>query len=118
MPVLKIYGLPDNTGEQKLCDLRTAITAAIVAIKELEIDESKVTIFFPSDLSDSKCHPFEIVGYIDLFKSAKRTTSVRRKLAGAVGGVLAKNFPKATFIEILPRVYNPEPQGYWNLRRK
>ena len=79
MPVVIVYGMPNGTPElEKLIE---GIKHEVASVAELEIDESQVFVFFPSDLAQTGLGEEIIVFVKGLFEKPERTPEVRQKLA-------------------------------------
>jgi len=107
MPVIKIYGLPKKMNGQSF---KRELRCAVTSIKELELTDREVTIFFPSDMMPRSGE--EIVVFIEgLFVKPRRTKGVRNRLAQVLGETIDERFSNA-LIEVFVQPFNPA-QGFW-----
>lgn len=80
MPVLIVYGIPENK-LHRLEDFRNFLIKIVTDQKELSLKENQVSCFFPSDLRSST-ESKEIIIFVDgLLDKPERTAVVRKQLA-------------------------------------
>ena len=116
MPVIRIYGVPPDAKESRLEQLIDDIVENLSSVPELGITSKQVTVFMPADLVVRGLGEEQVV-YIDLFKNDKRTPEVKEKMASIVGTLVVECFPNSSFVEVLPKGYNPKEEGYWSWRK-
>jgi hypothetical protein len=119
MPIVRIFGLPTGDGYNSVffAKLKMDIADAVANIKELNITNHQVSVFFPTDLAGSNGRG-DICGFIDFFKDEKiRNLKVRRSMSTAIGELLKDKFRRVNLIEILPMAYDSEEGGYWSCKR-
>lgn len=118
MPVVIVYGIPEGTpGLEKLIE---GIKHEVRSIKELEIDESQVSVFFPSDLVQTGLGEEIIIFVKGLFEKPERTPEVRQKLAVQIRDNV-KGFAELYLIgictvictvEVFVESFNPDTNGF------
>ncbi len=115
MPVLFIYGVPENKVgilEELTNDL---INTVAYSVEELKLTTSDVSCFYPKDLM-SKGLGEEIIIFVDcLTVKPERTEAVRNKLAKAIVDAVIHYFSDANLVECFIKPFNPE-HGFSGIR--
>jgi len=116
MPVAKVYGLPEMK-EEALVELYETILTAIVSVKELNLRESDITVFFPTDMM-KKGLGDEIIIFVDgLFEKPERTKKVKDRLAQTIVAFTRfffsrtgkkANIKEPKLVECFVRSFNPD----------
>jgi len=112
MPIVVVWGLPADTGEQALQKLTEEFIDVVCGIKKLGLSNDQVTCFFPSDMMMAGLGEEIIVFVEGLFAKPERTEEVRDRLAEALGTTVKTFFPSTHTIEVLVRPFDPA-QGFW-----
>ncbi|MCX6764717.1 MAG: hypothetical protein NTU58_03420 [Candidatus Nealsonbacteria bacterium] len=118
MPIVKVYGLVNEMTEEMLVELYDTILKAVVAVKELKLEEKDVTVFFPKDLMQKGLGD-EVIIFVDgLFERPERTKEVKKLLADILvmstaiffSKIAEKNviIKKPKLIECFVRSFDPE----------
>lgn len=112
MPVLKVYGIPEDFDEDSLQLLCGRLQEAVAKVNALNISKDQVSVFFPTDRMKAGLGE-EIVVFVDgLFGKPERNRMVRMRVAEAVVATIARIIDKhSTFIECFVRPFNKE-DGY------
>ncbi len=103
MPVLLVYGIPDDVEKTKIEDFWEAIRNSVVAIKELEIAKDRVSVFFPPDRLEEGLGEEIIIFVEGLFQRPERTKDVRKRLAETVARTAKNFFPETNMVECFVR---------------
>ena len=115
MPVLIIYGVPENMSgklEELTSDL---INTVAYSVTELKLKTSDVSCFYPKDMM-SKGLGEEIIIFVDcLTEKPERTEEVRNRLAQSIVETALRYFRDANLIECFIRPFNPI-QGFSAVR--
>ena len=112
MPIIKVWCLPDNQSEEDLRKLHKTIVAAVVGVRELELnDQNDMTCLFPADLMKYGLGEEIIIEVTGLFERPERTDKVRQRLAMRLGKAVLTIYPKAK-VECLVETFNPQ-RGFW-----
>lgn len=113
MPIIEVWGAPEDVEEESLNQLCDRIISAVMGVEELGLNNpSQISIFFPADRM-MKDLGAEVIAYVKgLFEKPERTDEVRNKLAKAVGELLHQVFSDA-FVECFIESFNPQ-QGFWS----
>lgn len=114
MPVLVVYGMPEDCNSGVLIPL---IQAAIVAdVPELQLDSNQISVFFPPDRVQAGLGEELICLVNGLLVKPERTPEVRRRLANAVCSVLIafakEHLPQCQCVEVLVTQFNQEKDGF------
>ena len=113
MPIVFVYGIPDEFAEGKVeKDLFPALLKAVTDVKELGLQGDQVTIFFPLDKMEKGLGEEIIIFVEGIFEKPERTEDVRKHLAQNLGRAAKSHFPKA-MVECFIRPFNPK-QGFWS----
>lgn len=108
MPVIIVYGIPNETKEEEIEKFCEDILTTTAGIEELELKENDISCFFPPDRM-SKDLGRELVIIVEgLFEKPKRTEAVRRKFADELGSILLKHFPDAVIRECFIKPFKYE----------
>ena len=107
MPVLIVYGIPEDAKEIELQRFWEALRDSVVAVKELDITKDQVSVFFPSDRLKEGLGEEIIVFVEGLFDWPERTKEVRKRLAEIVAETAKKFFPKTNMVECFVRPFDP-----------
>lgn len=114
MPVIKVWGLRNNT-EQDLMAIRNDVRRVVLQIPELRLkNENSVTVLFPKDLM---LYGFgrNVIIEIILFESSERTDEVLNRLAADVGKIVQSGWvPQDTKVECWVQTFN-RARGFWAL---
>lgn len=107
MPVLMVYGIPDDKAgvAEKMID---RLRYAVIGIAELELKLDEISVFCPRDLVQKGLGEEVIVFVEGLFDKPERTAVVRQNLAAAVVGVMRSYFPFVSLVECFVRPFDPE----------
>ena len=108
MPVVIVYGIPDDFSEEKIeHELFPDLMEAIIDIKELDLQEDQVNFFFPPERMKMGLGE-EINIFVEgLFERPERTNEVRKRLAKSVAKAARKSFPKTKLMECFIRPFDP-----------
>ncbi len=111
MPVIKTWCLP-KMEEKELHDLHNALVAAVVSIEELGYKSEKdMTLLYPSDLMQYGLGT-DIVVEATVFEKPMCTSTVKQKLAKALGTVIQHKIPTAERVSCFVYSFN-RPSGFW-----
>ncbi|MBP6974563.1 MAG: hypothetical protein KBB54_01320 [Candidatus Pacebacteria bacterium] len=111
MPVIKTWCLP-KMEEKELHDLHNALVAAVVSIEELGYKSEKdMTLLYPSDLMQYGLGT-DIVVEATMFEKPMCTSTVKQKLAKALGTVIQQKIPTAERVGCFVYSFN-RPSGFW-----
>ncbi|MFA6495276.1 MAG: hypothetical protein WC246_03220 [Candidatus Paceibacterota bacterium] len=110
MPVLIVYGIPDDRGELFLERLSNELRKGMAEVVPLRITRDDVSIFFPCNLAQSGLGG-EIIVFVDgLFTKPERNGSVRAQVAQKVIQVLSHNirWGDGVKMECFVRPFDPD----------
>ena len=114
MPHLVVYGLAKSEFSDKSIDvIEGAVTAVILGIEELELNEGDISFAFVHDPSVTS-RKIPIVVFVKLLlKRRKRTLRVKRRLAKAIASAF-KAIPgnSRRVIEVATETFDPAKEGY------
>lgn len=107
MPIIIIYGLPDDFRQEE--NLKSKLMRVIVEIEELKLSPASISMFLPRD----RLRPIEGLGeeiiilVEGLFKRTERTAEVRNKLAYKLVMAVSDFFPWSK-VKCLVKSFDPE----------
>ena len=115
MPIITVWGLTTEVGEDKLQALYEQCVTNITQIKALRLTRDQITFLFPPD--KMKMGPGEeIIVFVDgLFIKPERTFEVRGMLAKALGTEISHHFPDS-LVEVFVRPFD-FAQGFWTSKK-
>lgn len=106
MPVVFVYGLPENMKDNHIDELYKELVATILNIQELNLQSRQITFFFPSDRMKMGLGEEIVIFVKGLIYKKERTDEVRQKLAKNLGMVAKKHFPNADLVECFIEPFN------------
>lgn len=117
MPVLFVYGIPDE--EVGLLEefAKNLIHTVAHDVEELNLTEADVSCFFPKDKLQKRLGEEIIIFVEGLFEKPERTEHVRNQLAGHIVEVTHEFFPEVNLIECFVRPFNPA-QGFKSFKKR
>ena len=90
---VKVYGIPDNTSQEKLSGVEEALKLAIPFIKGVNLSYSQTLVFFPEDKLKERPE-IKIIAEVGLSK--KQSKLVRKELAKKIKDILFAKFENAS----------------------
>lgn len=105
MPIIFVYGLPDDFHDEE--SLRWKLIDAATEVKELNLSIKDISVFFPSERLKENLGEEIIIIVEGLFDGPERTNEVRIHLAAMLVRAVREYFPRAV-IECLVKPFNPE----------
>lgn len=110
MPVVTVYGLPADMGEESIQLVYQDLELAFLSVEEMAVTKDMLTFRFPADrmmLDLGK----EITITVIASRKPERTDEVRARLAEALGKEMKTYFPEAE-VEVLILPFERE-WGFW-----
>lgn len=114
MPVLLVYGIPENFGEMDLEKFWEALRYSVASVEGLNIKIDQVSVFFPPDRLKNGLGEEIIIFVKGLFQRPERTEKVRQNLAKIVAKTVKSFFPKTNTVECFVEPFNPN-SGFANV---
>lgn len=111
MPIVKVFGLPEDMNEMDMDRLQWNICNATASVKELNITKDQVIVFFPSGLIKDLGGKQQVVVEVDLFAKRKRNDKVLGQLAEKLGRTVKKELDRPSLVECLVKPF-PEKR-FW-----
>ena len=114
MPVLIVYGIPNDVGQGKLESLIRQLQMAASA--PLGLWESEISVFFPVDLVQNCLGEELICSILGLFEKPERTNAIRQHLADSVlrslEGFAILCLPQCGKVEVIVNRFNQDADGF------
>lgn len=119
MPVVRVYGIPENVDQENLksfcLDLQKAVSRTLA-----NVDPNQVSVFFPKDLLKSGIGE-ELIVFVDgVFKEPTLHHLIRRNIievSEAIGKVVNiwafSNLKQCALIEVFVNECNPDKQAIY-----
>ncbi len=98
MPILFVYGVPEDEKQNGLQVLCNYLKDAVCAVEELKMTPSKVTVFFPPDRFKAGLGE-KIIVIAKIFAGPDRTDLVLQKLAARICNALVTLYPATDHVE-------------------
>lgn len=95
MPVLIVYGIPNDEEQDKLELFSEMLISYFCSMEEFQLKKDQVSCFFPTDRMNKGLGEEIIIFVEGLFRKKERTEEVRRQLADMLCGVAKTSFPRA-----------------------
>lgn len=115
MPLIIVYGISEQMSRKLEEFTETLINTVVYSVKELQLEESDVSVSYPKDWM-SKGLGEELIIFVDgLFDKPERTENVRNRLAKAITQTANDFFPEAGLIECFIRPFDVK-QGFFSIR--
>ena len=107
MPILLVYGIPEDVKEKQLSEFCEVLKDSVCLIKELGITKKQVSVFFPKDRLKEGLGEEIIIFVEGLFEKPERTKKVRAVLAEQMATTTKIFFSKAKLVECFVKPFNP-----------
>ena len=96
MPIIFVYGIPDEFDEEKIeKQFLPSLVEAATSVKELDLQADQVSVFFPPDKVKNGLGEEIMIFVGGLFEKPERTEQVRNHLAQNLGRTAKHYFPES-----------------------
>ena len=112
MPVIIVYGIPEEVDGGKIGSLYEDLLSAAAEIEELRLTKADISCFFPSDRMKRGLGNEIIIFVKGLFDYPKRTQEVRSRLAESLTAVAKRHFPIDAKIECFIEPFKFPENGF------
>ena len=113
MPVIKVWGLPDDLSENDLLELYEKINNVVVSVKGLNLSKEDLTILFPADRMKYGLGDEIIIEISGFFQKHAMLQSVFNRLAESVGETVKHFFSNTEKVECLVHPFN-QNDAFWS----
>lgn len=115
MIVVKIYGVPDGTSQEKLSEVEEALELTIPFVKNIKISCSQVSVFFPEDKLKERPE-IRIIAEVNGL-SKKQFKPAGKGLAETIRNILFSKFENASWVECSINNQFDEKNGFASISR-
>jgi len=113
MPVIIVYGIPENYPLEKLEKFMKALQSGVQFHPSLKLQTDQVSVFFPRDRVQKGLGEEIIIFVESLFEKKGRTVVVKTQYARTLVRISKDFFPDA-LVECFIRPFVDEENIFWN----
>ncbi|MBI4119980.1 MAG: hypothetical protein HY454_00780 [Parcubacteria group bacterium] len=118
MPVIMVYGVPDDVGQDTFERYCFRLTSVLVEIRELHLTPDNVSVFFPPDRMKTGLGEEVVIFVEGLFFVPERTFEVKSRLARWLVGATRDLFPNIKTVECFVRTFRQEEDASYSYNEK